>query len=148
MTFVFLPAALAIANGTFGDLDNIDLRVALLMAGNNAASVRDTASLLTHITLDESDSSNYARQALASEALTADTANDRIELTASANVWTSLAVGGAITGALVYKHVGADSANIPLAYYDDGGFPQTPTGLDFTVTWSSEGLLQLLCPLS
>lgn len=150
MTFVYQKAALALANGTFGDLDNIDLRVALLMTNTNAVSVRKTATFMSDITtLDEFDGSGYVRQALASEALTHDSTNDRIELTASANVWDDLPAGTReIAGAVVYKHVGADSANPVLAWYDDGNFPLAATGLDFTVTWPSEGLLQIPCPLS
>jgi hypothetical protein len=150
MTFVFQKAALALANGTFGDLDGIDLRVALLMTNTNAVAVRKTATFMSDITtLDEFDGIGYVRQVLASEALTHDSANDRIELTASANVWDDLPAGSDdIAGAVVYRHVGADSANPVLAWYDDGNFPLAATGLDFTVTWPAEGLLQIPCPLS
>lgn len=149
MTFVFTEAALAIANGSYGDLDAIDLRAALLMNGNNAVASRATAINVSDLTLDEFDGANYARQALGSEALAKDAGNFRIELTAAATVWSSLGAGTKdVAGALLYRHVTNDTDSTVLAYYDDGGFPKPGTGSDFTVTWSAEGLLQLTTPLT
>lgn len=150
MTFVFLQAGLRIANSTFGDLDNIDLRVALLMTNTTVVAVRDTANFVGDIvTLDEMDGSGYVRKVLAGEALATDATNDRVELTATATTWTTLGAGTrSVAGALVYKHVTNDADSPVLAWFDDGGFPKAATGSDFTVTWSSEGLMQLTCDLS
>lgn len=149
MTFTFTRAGNAIANQTFGDLDNIDLRVALVMSGNNAVTQRASAVFMGDLTLDEFDGGGYSRQALASETLTLDTGNFRTELTASANVWDPLSAGtDDVVGAIIYKHVTNDADSPVLAYYDDGNFPASPNGGPFTITWSSEGLLQVDCPLS
>lgn len=152
MTHVFTKAALKIADGTFGNLAEAgaDLRVALLMSGNNCLAARSTAEFVGDLTLDEFDGGgSYARQALASQVLTLDAANHRVELTASANVWTSLPPGtDDVAGVLIFKFVTNDADSPVLAYIDDGGFPKPATGSNFTITWSADGLLQLTCPAS
>ncbi len=149
MSFVFGQAALAHANGTLGDLDNIDLRVVLCMTNTDAVAVRKTATFVDDVALDEFDGAGYSRQALTTEALAYDTDNDRIELTVDVSEWDPLSAGTRqIAGALVIKHVTDDTDSRAVFWFDDGGFPKDPNGGPFKITWSGQGMLQIPVPLS
>jgi hypothetical protein len=148
MTRLYLKAVEKMGLATLGNLAEagLDLRVILVRAGNNAAAVLDTAEFVSQITLNEFDGLNYVRKALASQAVAPDAANDRVEVTANANVWTLLGPGsGTIVGAIIYAHVTNDADSIPLCWFDDGGFPKPATGSDYTVTWPADGFMQLVC---
>jgi hypothetical protein len=137
----------ALANLISGtiDLDTDDIRVALLMTNTTADTEVDAiADLADYSTLDECDSTGYARVALTGEAVAADDANDRAEFDANDASFTSL--GGdatrAIQGALVYKHVdGTDANDLPICFVDfTSDIPTTATQID--IPWNAEGILQ------
>lgn len=126
------------------DLNTDDIRVALLMT-NTTADTNTDPNFLTDLTLDECDGSGYVRKSLVTEAVNTDLTNDRAEFDADDVTWTALgnsATGRQIQGYLIYKHVGADSANIPILFRD---FAATinPGGNDLVVQWNVEGILQL-----
>lgn len=154
MTFHFVKAAEKYGLSSLSSLveAGADLRVLLVMTNNNAVSVRATAQFVSDITtLDEFDGSGYTAggQVLATQTLTVDAANFRVELDAVDNVWNPLGAGTRdIAGAVVYELVTNYADSPVLAFYDDGGFPKPATGSAFTLTWSAEGLIQFDCPLS
>lgn len=127
------------------DMNLDDIRVALLMTNTTADTERDETVLSGFVTLDEFDGSGYARQALASEAVNQDNPNNRSEFDANDISFGALGAGTRqAAGMLVYKHVGADSANIPILWIDSGGFPFTGNGSTVNVTWNAEGIAQLV----
>lgn len=142
-SLVFNNAKKRIMDGTV-DFDTHDIRVLLCMTNTNADTLADGANFLADLTLDECDSSGYARVALTGEAVNTDDTNDRAEFDANDASFTGL--GGnatrAIQGALVYKHVTNDSDSIPLFFVDFASdIPTTATQID--IPWNSEGILQL-----
>ena len=145
MNFVYTNAARALLAGEI-DLDSggDDIRVAILMTNTTADTERDVATIDAFSTLDEYDGSGYSRQALAGEGVAADNANDRGEFDATDVDFGALGAGARNAQALlVYKHVGADSANIPIAYIDSGtNLPFTGNGSNVSITWSAEGIIQ------
>jgi hypothetical protein len=135
----------AIAKMMSGDLDlnAHDIRVALLMTNTTADTEADVDLMNAFGTLDECDSTGYARVALASEAVNIDDTNDRAEFDANDSSFTGL--GGdatrAIQGALVYKHVTNDTDSIPIAFIDfTTDIPVTATQVD--IPWDAEGIIQ------
>ena len=143
--FAFTEAKRALLAGEI-NLATDDLRVLIGMT-NTTADVDDgtgiDAATLSAITLDEADGSGYVREQLGSgAAVTADNGNNRGEFDASDITFPSLVQGTRQFQALiVYKHVGADSSNVPIAYIDDG-FPLWGNGADLTVQWNAQGILQ------
>lgn len=125
------------------DLENDDIRVAICMSNTTVST--QNAGILTvddFDTLDEADGSGYSRQALSGKTVTQDDTNNRAEFDANDSIFLSLGAGSrATTGALVYKHVTDDTDSIPICWVE---FPSTVThtGVDFTIAWNSEGILQ------
>ncbi|MEO0629344.1 MAG: hypothetical protein AAFY46_01285 [Planctomycetota bacterium] len=144
MTHTYNHAKHLLATGAL-NLATADLRVALVMTNTTADTELDVTSLAGFSTLDEMDGANYARQAFAGEALTKDAANNRTELDADDPVFASLGAGTRqVAGALVYQHVDGTPANdIPIAYYNGGGYPFDATGSDVTCQIDAQGFLQV-----
>lgn len=147
MSFWYTPAKEALAKGDldFDEAGN-DIRVMLVMTNTTADTEQDTALISAFTTLDEYDGTGYTRQALAAQSVVRDDANNRAEITATSPIEFGATVGAgtrSAAGAVVYKHVGADSANIPIAYIDTGGFPVNGGGGPFRITINAEGLLQI-----
>ncbi len=144
MSFVFTEAKRALAAGEL-DLNLDDMRFALLMTNTTiTAAGEEDETLLTGLVLDEMDGAGYVRKALANETVTAVAASNAGMFDADDVTWTALGAGTrAIKGVLLYKHVGADSANVPVAWYDDAPFPLAANGSDFTVRVNANGLMRL-----
>lgn len=141
--FTYTPAKAEIAKGNI-DFVNDDIRVALVMTNTTADTEEDTALMNGFTTLDEFDGANYARIALASQAVNQDDANDRAEFDANDITFSALGAGTRnAQAAIVYKHVTDDTDSIPIAYIDTGGFPFAPNGNDVVVEWNGEGILQV-----
>lgn len=116
------------------DLANDDIRALLVMASSTAITDEDAEFLSDIGTLDECDGSGYARVALTTQSFDADLTNDRAIFTSDPLVFS--AVGAAsrqIFGYILYKHVGADSANIPIFWKQPSGFPFEADGEDITI---------------
>lgn len=135
----------AIGKMMSGDLDMNadDIRVALLMTNTTADTEADVDLMNGFTTLDECDSTGYARVALTSEAVNIDDTNDRAEFDAADASFTGL--GGDATrdiqGALIYKHVTNDTDSIPICFVDfTADIPSTATQID--IPWDAEGILQ------
>lgn len=142
--FVYTPALEAVGKGEI-DFASDDIR-ALLVMTNTTADTDEDAEFVGDIgTLDEYDGSGYARQALGTQAVAADTANDRAEFTAANSVFPSLGAGTRNAQAVVlYKHVTNDADSPLVAYNDEGGFPLAGNGQDFNVNWDADGVIQFV----
>lgn len=134
----------ASANGEIA-LSTDDIRCALLMNTTTADTENDGITTVNGFTtLGECDSTGYSRQALASEAVNKDDANDRAEFDAVDASFTGLGgdASNDIQGALIYKHVTDDTDSIPICFVDfTADLPATATQMD--VPWNAEGILQL-----
>lgn len=143
MTFIYNEAkrALAEAELDFGS-GGATLKVALVMT-NTTADTEDDVNLMNGFTtLDEMDGSGYSRQTIASQSVAEDSGNNRAYFDASDTTFSSLGAGTRqVQGAILYKHVGADSSNTPIAFFDSGGFPFTANGGSVTLQWNASGII-------
>jgi hypothetical protein len=128
------------------DLQGADLR--LMLVKSTYTFNKD------HLTVDDGSAndplsheitvSGYARQALANEAVTRDDTNDFAYLDADDVVFTALAAGETIGGAVLFRHTGTDTTAPLIAFYD---LVDTATnGGNVTVQWNTPangGVLKL-----
>lgn len=143
MSFAYNEFKRALARGEI-DLQSDDIRAMLVMSNTTADTEDDANTISDFSTLDECDGANYARQALANEAVNEDAANDRAEFDADNVVFSSLGAGTRQNvGLVVYKHVTNDADSVPLFYIDTGGFPFDASGSDVTIQWNTEGIAQI-----
>ena len=81
--------------------------------------------------------SGYSRQSLAGRTVDKDTSNDFAYLDATDTVFSALASGETIGGAIIFKDSGLDTTSIPIAFYD---VTDTATnGSDITIQWAAVG---------
>ena len=142
--FIYNEAKRAIAEGEidFGS-GGTDIRALLVMTNTTADTETNVNTISGFTTLDEMNGANYARIALSSEVVNEDVANNRAEFDAADITWSALGAGTRQVQALIiYKHVGADSSNVPIAFIDTGGFPFTANGGNVTIQWNAEGIVQ------
>lgn len=120
-----------------------DFRVMLNMT-NTTVDTEDDANFISGFTtLDEYDGANYARQALAGDALNEDAPNNRAEYDATDSVFSSLGVGTRqAQNHLMYDHITTDADSVPIVFGDTGGYPFDGNGGDVTIQWNAEGILQ------
>ena len=125
------------------DIAAADLRAALLMSSTTADTDNDAVDFVDDIgTLDECDGAGYAREALTTIAVSKDDANDRALLDADALAFGAIgAATRAVVGVLVYVHVGADSANIPICWLEYAT-PKTMDGSAFTAAFHADGVFE------
>lgn len=130
-----------------GELDFVsdDTRVALVMTNTTADTEKDKNLFSGFTTLDEMDGSPYTRQVVSLSVDEKVAPTNRLDLEAAADsVFTSLGAGTRqVEGALFHKHNATPGLEIPLAYFDSGGFPFTATGSTVTIEWNVNGVLQL-----
>ena len=111
------------------NLDAADLRMALIKTTPPTADTNFMDGI-TEVTV-----SGYARQTLTGETVTEDDTNDFAYLDATDPVWTALAAGETIIGAVLFRHTGADATAPVYAFYD---FTDTPTnGGDVTMQFAT-----------
>src|SRR5687767_1617663 len=138
MSFVYTPAKTKLLNGAL-NFATQDMRIMLVMTNTTADTDQDVEFVSGIGTLDEMNGTNYARLALASEAVNEDAANNRAEFDATDAVFTNLGAGTrAVAGIVLYRHVTTD-ADSPLIAYIDSGFPYTANGATLTIQWNAEG---------
>lgn len=124
------------------DLNADDMRLLLLMT-NTTADTDVDADNTSGYTLDEMDGTNYARQALANEAVNTDDANDRAEFDADDVAIASLGNGTRqMQGALIHEHITNDAGSFPLCWVEFSG-TINPGGSTFTIQWNAEGIVQV-----
>ena len=132
------------------DLDGSSLKVLLVQTTYTANK--------DHLFVDNADADDpashevsvggYARQALANKVVTRDDTTDMAYLDADDTIFTTLATGQTVGGAVLFRDAGgADTANPLIAFYDT---TDTPTnGGNMTVTWNTPangGVLKLVSP--
>lgn len=145
-TFIYDQAAADLFRGDI-DFETDVFKVILVDTATTIDTERDVFTLDDFVNLAEADGASYARQTLANVVLTVDTAAHRIKLTVDPS---SFPILGANTStldnqaALVYVVRGGDldTANLPLAYYADGGFPFTPSGATINITYDQSGFVR------
>lgn len=126
------------------DLDEAgdDMRLFLLMTNTTFDTDLDTDNT-SGFTLDEMDGTNYARVALANQAVSTDDANDRAEFDADDVAFTSLGNGTRqVQGAGIHEFITNDAGSFPLCWVE---FTATvnPGGSNFTIQWNAEGIFQI-----
>ena len=137
--FVFTKAKAKIASGSI-DLNTDDLRMLIVMSNSTAEDDEDAEFLSSITTLDEYNGSAYVRVALANEAVNEDLTNDRAIFTSDPVVFPGIGAGTRSgVGVIIYKHVGAESANIPIIYHEPTAFPFIGNGGDVTINPHSTG---------
>lgn len=123
------------------DLNADDMRLLLCMT-NTTADTDVDADNTSGYTLDEMDGTNYARQALANEAVNVDDANDRAEFDADDVSIATLGNGTRqMQGALIHEHITDDAGSFPFVWVE---FSSTinPGGSTFSIAWNAEGIAQ------
>ena len=141
--FVYTESLADLMSGDI-DLDTHDIRCRLVMTNTTADTDEDAATWAAFSVPDEMDGANYAAVALTTEAVTADTANDRGKFDADDVTFSSLGVGTRnVLAVVVVKYVDGGNADIPIFYIDSGFSPPTgvaANGGDFKVTWHADGI--------
>jgi hypothetical protein len=123
------------------DLNADDMRLLLLMTNTTGDTDVDSDNTGSY-TLDEMDGANYARAALANEAVNTDDANDRAEFDADDVVFAALGNGTRqVQGALIHEHITNDAGSFPFVWSE---FSSTinPGGSTLTLAWNAEGIAQ------
>ena len=86
---------------------------------------------------------NSGRKTLASKTITVDKPNNRTEFDAADVIWTFITAGTAAQ-AIVHKEGSVDDTTARLvSHIDTGGFPVVTSGVDLTIQWNTEGIMQL-----
>lgn len=126
------------------DLNTDTIKVALVTSSYTPDI--DTHTQYSHITNELSTGDGYTvgGATLANVAVTVDTDNDRAKFDADDVTWTTASLTA--RGAIVYKYIdneGSPDDTSPLICYKDFGEDITSTNADFTIEWSSDGILYL-----
>lgn len=130
-------AALALGSGLF-NFTSDTLKV-LLTTSSYTPNI-DTHDFLNDITNEITGTGYSAGGAtLASVTWTYDSTNNRAVLAAAATVWTTATFTARY--AVVYKSTGTASTS-PLLSYVDFGANQSPSGVNFTIDWSTGGVFR------
>ena len=128
----------------FIDFDTDDIYVALVNSGYVAnASAQDTHDFFNDVSPSEVAGSGYTSngQSLLSKTVTLDTANDRVDFDAADTVWSTSTITA--YGAVLYKRVGTTQTVSPVIGLIDFGGAFTSSAGNFTITWSTAGVLRL-----
>ena len=149
MTNFWYPHAIHEIGRAQHDLGTADLRVMLLLAGTTAAvddANRDVTAIDQFGTLAEHTAAG--RMVLANTVWSKDAAQNWSTLTADPTTWDPLPVAGGgedVVSALLFLQITDDTDSFPVAYFDEGGYPVTPTGLTrHTINWHlTQGALLL-----
>ena len=127
------------------DLDGDTIKARLLMTNTTCDTENDGIVTLSNFTtIDASDATGYADVTLSNKAVTKEDANDRAKFSSDNIVFTNL--GGDATrdykGVLLYKYLGSDSSNVPIAYIE---FTNTVTkaATQITVNCPSDGWMYI-----
>lgn len=122
---------------------SLDARILLAMTNTTFDTEQDDEFVGDTTTPDEYDGANYARKALAGEAVNDDAANDRGEFDANDIQWAALGAGTRqAAGMVLFSFITNDAASPLIAYIDTGGFPFSGNGGNVDVAWNAEGILQ------
>lgn len=136
LTFVYTPAKEKLLRGEL-ILTSQDWRVLLTSSSSTSALNQDAAVVSDITTLDEFNGANYVRTALTSKMIIRDDATNRAWLAAAEVAFPALGPGTRpIANAVLYRHVGADSANPLIASLGIGGSSFNGTDVPVTLAWA------------
>jgi len=126
-------------NGTI-DMDTDDIRARLCSTGTTADTAIDEDTVAT-ITMDESDDTSYAAQALAGESVVTDDTDDQAEFQSTSPIVFTLAGDGTTDyqGMLIVKYVDGGNGDIPLFFNEFTGQPIAKEVTSLSVTMPSAG---------
>lgn len=127
---VYNVAKTQLLNGSL-DLDNDDIRAALLVGSVTINPDHATMSAVIAANTEASDGS-YARVALTGEAVAQDDVNDRADFDADDISFGALD-NTTPTACVIYKHVTNDADSIPISIHDTN-FGAAANGAGYTVT--------------
>ena len=131
-SLVFDQASDGIAKGTI-DFVVDDIRFLLLQGAGTPIKANATiTAVLAEASVSECDATDYVRIAAATKSIT--TTGNKTLFDADNPVWVTLGgvANNTVTGAILYKHVGADGVNIPLCYIDTNDLPTNGGQVTFT----------------
>jgi hypothetical protein len=127
-----------IMNGAI-DLDTDTIKVALVTSSYtpNADTHEDMADITNEVT-----GTGYTAggATLANKTVTADTTDDEGVFDADDVTWTNSTITA--RGAVVYKSTGTAANDLLICYFDFGSDKSSSAG-NFTITWNSEGIVNL-----
>lgn len=114
---------------------------------NYAGQIFDNGTTAYEFGSGNQGGTGYSRQILANENIVVDSTNDRSEFQADDVVFTGID-GAEIQFALVVKQVGGDWTTLGddpiIAYVTSTNFPMQTNGGNVTITWDSEGIIQII----
>lgn len=143
MTFGYPKGEQAFRSGSINWASN-DIRILLVMSNTTADTDGAAEFVSSFATLDECDAAGYARTQITGRSVSIDTVAKEVALLAAQ---TNLPAFGAgtrqVVGAIIYKHVGADSAN-PVLFYLDAPpwFPFNAVGTAVRFKWDATGIVR------
>ena len=143
MTFVYPNGERRFRSGLI-DWATADVRLLLVMAHSTAGAAAAADFVSDIATLDECNASGYARTAITGRSVSTDTVNKVVALLAAQTDLPAFAAGARPNiGAVVYEHVGADSAN-PVLFYIDAApyFPFDAVGSPVRFLWNAGGIVR------
>lgn len=121
------------------DLDTDTIKVALVTSSYtpNADTHEDMADITNEVT-----GTGYTAggATLANKTVTADTTDDEGVFDADDVTWTNSTITA--RGAVVYKSTGTAANDLLICYFDFGSDKSSSAG-NFTITWNSEGIVNL-----
>lgn len=140
-SIVYNRGAKILVDGTVDWDGSPDVRAALVTSTYTPDKDHNTVSQLTN----ELSGGNYVRKVTASRVITENDASDRVELDLADITWTALqAAAGTPKYLILYLHdAGGDAASQLIAALDLGASPPTPNGGDYTVSFASNGAINL-----
>lgn len=143
MTFGYPKGEQAFRSGSVNWATD-DIRVLLVMSNTTADTDGAAQYVADFATLDECDAVGYARTQITGRSVSVDTVAKEVALLAAQTDMPSFAAGTRkVVGAVIYKHVGADSAN-PVLFFIDGApwFPFDAVGTPVRLKWHSTGIVR------
>lgn len=121
------------------DLDTDTIKVALVTSSYTPD--QDAHDFFDDVTNEVSGTGYTAGGAtLGSKAVTADNTDNEGVFDAADVTWTTSTITA--RGAVVYKDTGSAATSALICYFDFGSDQVSSSG-DFTITWNSEGILNL-----
>jgi hypothetical protein len=143
MTFVY-PNGERRFRSSLLDWAAADVRLLLVMANSTAGATPAADFVSDIVTLDECNAAGYARTAITGRSVDVDTVNKVVALLAAQTDLPAFAAGSRPNiGAVIYEHVGADSANPVLMYIDAAPyFPFQAVGSPVRFLWNATGIVR------
>jgi hypothetical protein len=122
------------------DLDNDTIKV--MLVSSSYTPDQDSHNFINDVSSYEISGAGYTAggAVLANKSVTQDNTNDCGVFDADDVVWTSSTITA--RGAVLYKDTGNPSTS-PLICYIDFGSDKSSSGANFTIQWSSSGILKL-----